>query len=620
MQTKHSKSKFLALALVLALALSLVPGVASAAHTTPPELAGAQFLGTWVSEMTVVDDSNNELDGWGIELGSLIWLCGDAFDSSTFSIAGYTRLDEGFNTNPLGGGMTPGTYCIFERYYNDDFFVILLEKTTYAPAAHTTPPELAGTRFLGVWDSFTGREYDELADMYMNNLVLRPGTQVYALWSITDNNDDPYVELDTPESIAGYTRVYDSADMTAGTYCDTRDEGWTNRNPYVLILDSDWTTNDPTDGYQKDSGALRGGGWVESNQNDIQYDLNRLGAVVGNGTATYTVSGSATGATESLILDIPKNITLVWNGEYTGSALSAGLITVSGAGVFEVGVEGKITANGNFAAAVYSNGPEVIVRGRVAANGEGAKGVASQSKVTVDGGKVTVSGKNAGGIEAPAVVVQGFPRYGFKFWACGVFASGENAFAVSSFTTPLTITGRTAIYSDSAEPVYGGIINAASDGGIIIRWDRTNYDANPTPYIAGTTTDIYVLAAPGLMDHGGGFITPNAKWIVDDYAEEDGNVYSPGITQGIGLDFGMEGTSFVNGAQVVAAEEEPEPSPDPAEGTSEWAYEEVSAAIEAGLVPEHLQKDYTLPVTRGEVAEMFISLIEQSLGKTIEAV
>jgi hypothetical protein len=50
-----------------------------------------------------------------------------------------------------------------------------------------------------------------------------------------------------------------------------------------------------------------------------------------------------------------------------------------------------------------------------------------------------------------------------------------------------------------------------------------------------------------------------------------------------------------------------------------WAAGQVDAAIAAGLVPENLQKNYTSPVTRGDAAQMFINLIEQSSGMTIDA-
>lgn len=51
---------------------------------------------------------------------------------------------------------------------------------------------------------------------------------------------------------------------------------------------------------------------------------------------------------------------------------------------------------------------------------------------------------------------------------------------------------------------------------------------------------------------------------------------------------------------------------------SSWAAEQVNAAITFGLVPENLQKNYTQPVTRGDVAQMFINLIEKSTDQPID--
>jgi hypothetical protein len=58
---------------------------------------------------------------------------------------------------------------------------------------------------------------------------------------------------------------------------------------------------------------------------------------------------------------------------------------------------------------------------------------------------------------------------------------------------------------------------------------------------------------------------------------------------------------------------------DPADKPSSWAADDVSGAITAGLVPEDLQKNYTKSVFRGDVAQMFINLIEKSSGRTIDA-
>jgi len=52
---------------------------------------------------------------------------------------------------------------------------------------------------------------------------------------------------------------------------------------------------------------------------------------------------------------------------------------------------------------------------------------------------------------------------------------------------------------------------------------------------------------------------------------------------------------------------------------SSWAREEVASAINTGLVPENLQQNYTQPVSRSNVAQMFINLIEKYSGQSIDA-
>ncbi len=61
------------------------------------------------------------------------------------------------------------------------------------------------------------------------------------------------------------------------------------------------------------------------------------------------------------------------------------------------------------------------------------------------------------------------------------------------------------------------------------------------------------------------------------------------------------------------------PAPaNPAAGASSWAVKLVARAIETGIVPENLQKNYTSSVTRAEVAEMFVRLIEAASGMSID--
>ena len=54
--------------------------------------------------------------------------------------------------------------------------------------------------------------------------------------------------------------------------------------------------------------------------------------------------------------------------------------------------------------------------------------------------------------------------------------------------------------------------------------------------------------------------------------------------------------------------------------TSAWSRETVDSAIGAGLVPAALQKDFTKAISRQQAARMFVSLLEKSAGKDIDAI
>ena len=78
----------------------------------------------------------------------------------------------------------------------------------------------------------------------------------------------------------------------------------------------------------------------------------------------------------------------------------------------------------------------------------------------------------------------------------------------------------------------------------------------------------------------------------------------------------LRASSSYEGAYTFQAASDAAPKPDV---PSSWAAEEVSAAIDAGLVPDSLRKNYTGTVTRSQVAGMFILLLEKSSGRDIEA-
>jgi hypothetical protein len=71
---------------------------------------------------------------------------------------------------------------------------------------------------------------------------------------------------------------------------------------------------------------------------------------------------------------------------------------------------------------------------------------------------------------------------------------------------------------------------------------------------------------------------------------------------------------------VETETEEAEGIPVNLDGVSDWAKTEVEAGIREGLVPENLQANYTSPVTRGAVAQMFVNLLEKASGKSIDEI
>ena len=83
-------------------------------------------------------------------------------------------------------------------------------------------------------------------------------------------------------------------------------------------------------------------------------------------------------------------------------------------------------------------------------------------------------------------------------------------------------------------------------------------------------------------------------------------------------DFFATGDSLYDSMIYIAFTDEAVPDALDLSSASDWAVPEITSAIKKGLVPENLQGNYKSNVTRGEVAQMFINLIEQASGKSID--
>jgi transglutaminase-like putative cysteine protease len=116
------------------------------------------------------------------------------------------------------------------------------------------------------------------------------------------------------------------------------------------------------------------------------------------------------------------------------------------------------------------------------------------------------------------------------------------------------------------------------------------------------------------------------RWIIMDTTWDSANIYEDGRKTASGK--AMRNYFDISIADLSADHKIIEylpvytdgaPPPPTAEKPSSWAEEQVSEAIAAGLVPQNLRENYAEPVPRGDVAQMFINLIEKSSGQSIDA-
>jgi hypothetical protein len=433
---------------------------ASAAFTAPPELAEAEYLGAWPS-LDADLGTRMELDGWGITFGSHIWLCGSEFDSSTFSIDGYTELNNSVIQNPIGGGLTAGTYYIFERQNDDDFFVILLDK------------------------DYTNSLDDLNKSITINN------TKTIAQW-----------------------------------------------------------------------------------QSAIQADLDAISnAYNGNGFVTYSITGAFNGAKESLNLSARSGVQIVWSADFSGTLSSGGLLNVSGVYPFIIDnctITASTAAGGKYVYAVYApDHCDLTVRNStVTVSGQGSKAIVAGGYVAIaDHSLVSASGYMCGAIEGASVSI--YTNGGF------VYATGGSDFAVSSYVDPLWLYTGAIVFADTESAVYNNSIDRTSAGGIVVGWNRTEYDADgKLTYTIGSDTDLTITA----FDHNSA-----AYWAVDATQRKDGIHFESGNISLI-LDVGP--------AVVVESDTQtPTPTPTPAiPGADAWAQAELAEALELGIVPDSVAK------------------------------
>jgi hypothetical protein len=235
----------------------------------------------------------------------------------------------------------------------------------------------------------------------------------------------------------------------------------------------------------------------------IQIKIQAVITATG-GSGNVTVMGSKNGAEESLVLDIPAGVTVVWRAEYSGGVYGFdGLITLNGEGRFEIVKDGVIASsgsraiqstcrvaivvNGGTVEALNSSGLVINTYGDVSVIDGIVKGQgATVIYVAGDNSTVIVSGGTVSTTRSSAIYVQGGNSH--ISVSGGIVSStmhtinigGENSVVTVSGAGIVEATGKdsVAIYAGyhSTISIIGGLVKAEGYGCIAIdAWDADIY-------------------------------------------------------------------------------------------------------------------------------------------------
>ena len=257
----------------------------------------------------------------------------------------------------------------------------------------------------------------------------------------------------------------------------------------------------------------------------------KLTAFTITGRSRVIVSGTVTGATNQLELNINAGVTVYWGADYEGSVEeSGGMVYLNGSGGTLVVNGGSIVQNGSSEAIYNYGGPiEVIIDGGLVSSvnhttiylngGEGNNltinggtvlnsvleinafvAAINARNVTVNGGSVVSTGKSYAIVSYGDLVIDGGT----------VIAMNRNRNAIDgSDAITVTVSGGfvfgygTAIsgedsntlifrYSDASAPVIGG-------DAVVCAWDK---ESGLTEYAEGTTDDLVVAPSGASVTWG----------------------------------------------------------------------------------------------------------------------
>lgn len=82
----------------------------------------------------------------------------------------------------------------------------------------------------------------------------------------------------------------------------------------------------------------------------------------------------------------------------------------------------------------------------------------------------------------------------------------------------------------------------------------------------------------------------------------------------------VDSSNKVTGSTPVTEAPKPTEAPVVEDKPSDWAVEEVGLAVNAGLVPDHINSKFTSDITRSDFCDLIIKMIEVKTGKAIDDV
>ena len=206
---------------------------------------------------------------------------------------------------------------------------------------------------------------------------------------------------------------------------------------------------------------------------------------------TVVVSGSRTGVTQQLVLDIKSGVKVVWKAAYEGfyDVVGKGMIEINGGGTFEVATGGSISQTGGEGYTIYNpdslNNSTIKVSGGVVASASVRIAILSYNNVEVTGGIVENTG-NGRAIQCSYGTNKTLTVSGGIVRAAG-FDNGDTIFTSYSENLTVSLTGGVieqnrkarAIFSHHSDKnttiiISGSTVGAADESKNTIRTEGEN--------------------------------------------------------------------------------------------------------------------------------------------------